>query len=238
MPARSARCAGTAGGLTACTQLARDSALVGATSLAVGNVRGDEHPEIVVGVPEAREDREDGGTVQILTVPGPTQRYLERFELTQDSKGVPGTDEDGDLFGHSVALGALDNDRYADLVIGAPGEDVGSKKDAGRVTVVYGNDTLPYSSDESRIYDRGTKGVPGSAGKDDSFGDEVSLVDHDGDGHLDLTVGAPFDGDGGALTTLPGSGQAFTTKGARTFSLKTLGYPTPERAHFGQVLGR
>ena len=51
-------------------------------------------------------------------------------------------------------------------------------------------------------------------------------------------MSAPYDGDGGALTTLPGSCQAFTTKGARTFSLKTLGYPTPERAHFGQVLGR
>lgn len=75
-------CAGTADGLQGCTQLARDSALLGPTALAVGNVRGDTHPEIVVGVPRARQHRGDGGTVQIVTVPGPTQGDVERYELT------------------------------------------------------------------------------------------------------------------------------------------------------------
>lgn len=230
-------CPGSANGLTGCTQLARDSALLGPTALAVGNVLGDAQPEIVVGVPRARQDREDGGTVQILALPGPAQGGLVRYELTQDTRGVPGSDEDGDQFGRSVALGALDNDRYADLVVGAPGEDVGSKKDAGRVTVLYGSENLTYRSEGGRIYDRGTKGVPGSAGKGDSFGEQVSLVDHDGDGHLDLTVSAPYDGDGGALTTLEGVGEAFSTTGARTFTLATLGYPTPAGAHLGEALG-
>jgi hypothetical protein len=67
----------------------------------------------------------------------------------------------------------------------------------------------------------------------------VTLLDHDRDNRLDLAVGAPGEnGDAGAVTTLRGSGTRFTTAGARTFGLATLGYAYPEEALFGSALGR
>ncbi|WP_342455126.1 FG-GAP repeat protein [Streptomyces aureus] len=45
---------------------------------------------------------------------------------TQNSTGVPGGSETGDAFGTGVRVVDLNKDGYADLVIGAPGEDGGA----------------------------------------------------------------------------------------------------------------
>ena len=122
--------------------------------------------------------------------------------------------------------------------MGSPGEGIGSREGAGRVTVVHGG-AKGYRTSGNKAYDQNTTHIPGTAEAGDGFGADVSLIDHDGDGHLDLTVGAPGENDGtGAVTTLKGSGTSFTTKGAKTFGLGTLGYPTPAEASFGAALGR
>ena len=64
--------------------------------------------------------------------------------VSQDSPGIPGGAERGDKFGSAVAFARLwtwesegDGQVSVDLVaVGAPGEDVGSLKDAGSVTVI------------------------------------------------------------------------------------------------------
>jgi hypothetical protein len=58
----------------------------------------------------------------------------KQYVIRQSSLGVPGDDEPGDDFGSSVAVGDIDRDGYADLVIGAESED----SYRGRVTVVHG----------------------------------------------------------------------------------------------------
>ncbi|MEG7741722.1 FG-GAP repeat protein, partial [Listeria monocytogenes] len=83
-----------------------------------------------MGVPNSVED--DPGHVQVLQLQGTSSLTVaRRLSLAQSSAGVPGGDEPGDGFGASLALGDLDRDGYADLVVGAPGEDEG----AGRVTL-------------------------------------------------------------------------------------------------------
>ena len=57
----------------------------------------------------------------------------------QDSAGIEGAAEAGDLFGASLSAGDFDNDGFDDLAIGAPGEDVGTAADAGAVNVLYGS---------------------------------------------------------------------------------------------------
>jgi hypothetical protein len=65
------------------------------------------------------------------------------------------------------------------------------------------------------------------------------LLDHDRDGHLDLAVGVPGEnGREGAVTTLRGRGRSFTTTGARTFTLETLGVSDRTNAAFGEALAR
>jgi hypothetical protein len=184
-------------------------------------------------VPIAFED--DPGRVQVLQLQAGAPLTVARtLALTQSSGGVPGSDEPGDSFGRSVAIGDLDRDGYADLAIGANGED----EDSGRVTVVHGaaNGWRPSGN---VAYDQDTVGIPGLRETGDGFGGSVTLLDHDRDGRLDLTAGAPGENSSsGAVTTLPGSGSGLTTSGSRTFGLAALGYARRGDARFSASLGR
>ena len=168
---------------------------------------------------------------------GPVTAAREQ-QLTQGSEGVPGNDEAGDDFGGSVAVADIDRDGYADLAVGAPGEAADGQGQSGRLTVIHGASSgLRTSGNYS--YSQNTRGIPGAAEYPDRFGGSVTLLDHDRDGRLDLTVGATGENGGsGAITTLRGSGTGFTTSGSRTFGLATLGYRDRARAIFGDVLGR
>ena len=103
---------------------------------------------------------------------------------TQDSAGVAGGAEAGDLFG--VSVGSLDlqpsdenggniPDPGAPLfVAGAPGEDIEGVVDAGAV----------LSLGEDRWYDEATPGVPGTRGRGDRFGARLGAA-------RDFEIGAP-----------------------------------------------
>ena len=223
-------------GGASCTRLTAERDYAGLKSLAVGNVSGSTRPEIVLGVPDPTTKATKGGSVFTLSLSGTGAGLSAKAtQLTQDTRGVPGSDERDDAFGYAVALGDLDQDGYADLVVGAPGEAIGSRHDAGRVTLVYGG-ADGYRTSGNKTYDQNTKAIPSMAEKNDGFGAALTLADHDRDGHLDLSVGAPGEDGSGAVTTLTGSGTNFTTRGARTFGLKTLGYAHRNNAGFGDVL--
>ncbi|SDU91049.1 Endo-1,4-beta-xylanase, GH35 family [Microlunatus sagamiharensis] len=210
----------------------------GLASLAVGDVSGFGRDEVVVGlVPAPGARSTEGGRVVTLAFSG-TGAGLRAKEtvLTRSTKGVPGSNHAGDDFGAALALGDVDRDGFADLLVGAPGEAVGGRRDAGRVTLVLGG-RKGYRTSGNKAYDQDTRGVPGSAETRDRFGATVSLLDHDADGRLDLTVGAPGENGSGAVTTLDGSGAGLTTRGARTFGLERSGSSTPADAAFGAVLG-
>jgi hypothetical protein len=93
--------------------------------------------------------------------------------LTQNSPGVVGAAESGDLFGVALARGIFFNnfngDGFADLAIGASGEDVGTNAGAGAVNVQYGSATgLPGPG--GQLFTQDSPGVGGSAESGDSFG--------------------------------------------------------------------
>ena len=118
-------------------------------------------------------------------------------------------------------------------MVGAPGEN----RDRGRVTVVYGAAT-GHRTSGGLVYGQDTRHVPGKAEKHDRFGAAVALLDHDGDTHPDLTVGAPGENDGdGAVTLLRGSARSFTTRGARTDSLRGLGRAAAGHGGLGASVG-
>ena len=80
--------------------------------------------------------------------------------------------------------------------------------------------------------------MPGKAEINDDFGGSVTLLDHDGDGRLDLDIGSRRENDSGSVTTLRATRTGFTTKGSRAFGLKTLGIGPRDFADFGDPLGR
>ena len=221
-------CPGTASGPTGCSVVHEDKRLADLRALAVGNVSGSAVPEIVAS---ADGHTQDAGSVVVLQQSGTRPSTVTDQKLvTASSAGVPGDDQE--YFGSSLALGDVDHDGYADLVVGAEGAD----DFRGRVVIVHGAPD-GYQTSGNVVLDQDTKGIPGKGERNDYLGSAVSLADHDADGNLDLAVGAARENyTAGSVTTLQGFAGGFTTKGARAFGMKTLGYAHPDKAFFGSVL--
>lgn len=97
----------------------------------------------------------------------------------------------------------FDNDGYGDLVVGVPGEKVGTRDNAGAVQVIYGAGGGLTTRDQ--VWTEAPSTVLGQTGSGDRFGAAVAAGNFDGDAYSDLAVGVPGDGVAGAVNVLYGS---------------------------------
>ena len=123
----------------------------------------------------------------------------DSFFITQTDAG--GSNEAGDEFGAAVFPGDLDGDGFEDVVVGAPGEGLGS----GAVFVFFGSEAGATIGGSSIT--QSDAGEVSEAG--DQFGAAVTSGDFNFDKIEDLVVGAP----GEALGLGPRSGAVFVFLG-------------------------
>ena len=189
-------------------------------ALAVGNFNADAYTDLAVGAPtETLGSARAVGLVQVFL--GSAEGLRPGASFSQASPGVPGSDESGDYWGGALAAGDVNGDGFDDLAVGADGEDVGTVRDAGGITVLPGSAT-GVTATGSRYHDQAA--LPGGrAESKDSFGGGLALGDVNGDGKDDLVAGAYGEDAGqGAVHVLPGSaagvdpGAAVTVTGGRT----------------------
>lgn len=103
-----------------------------------GDFNGDGYRDLAVAAPSATVDGKKGaGAVTVLYGSAHGVDASRRTTLTQNSPGVPGAAEAGDLFGASLATGDFNSDGFADLAVSAPYEDISTDADAGTVQILW-----------------------------------------------------------------------------------------------------
>lgn len=153
--------------------------------------------------------------------------------LTQPAGGTDPPEED-DHLGTALAAGDFNGDGWCDLAVGASGETIDGKANAGAVHVFSGTDDGLTST--SQVLSENTPGVDGGAGLFDFFGRSLAAGDFDGDGFDDLAIGSDAAFDGGSVFVLFGTSEGLTGTGSqRIFEGpgSALGEPAPMLEVFG-----
>ncbi|MFI8926386.1 FG-GAP and VCBS repeat-containing protein [Streptomyces sp. NPDC053474] len=212
----------------------------GGRSVAAADVNGDGYDDLVIGQPyTAESDAHAGGQVTVVNGGSGGLTSTGARTVHQATAGVPGAAEAGDAMGWSVAAADVDGDGCADVLTGAPGEDITragkARTDAGTSLLLKGSRSgltgagaLAVSQDEPD--------VPGVTESGDRLGSSVSLGDFDGNGHPDLAVGAEGEdkGDGTVLQLDTGADGTVVRTSGVYYARAQVG--TPAGAHLGQVL--
>jgi FG-GAP repeat len=84
----------------------------------------------------------------------------------------------------------FDNDGFADLAIGAPGESVGDIVGAGAVHILYGR-ARGLTTTGDQLFHQNSEGLLETAKAGDDFGAALAAGDFNHDGFADLAIGVP-----------------------------------------------
>ncbi|MEU6378911.1 FG-GAP and VCBS repeat-containing protein [Streptomyces sp. NPDC046909] len=220
--------------------------LHGGLGTASGDINGDGYDDLVVGqrsgVDETTGEAEaPGGLIGVYYggedgpsgAEGPGSVAPEWW--SQNSPDVPGAGELHDSWGNDLSVADVDGDGFADVAVGAPGEDADGEPGAGGVWLLRGTQT-GLTGTGAQYFDQNTPGIPGAAEAGDGWGAQVRLVDTDGDSRSELVAAAPDENTGdGAVWILPASGNGLLADGSRSYGAAALG-GTAGGAHFGSVI--
>ncbi|WP_328872663.1 FG-GAP-like repeat-containing protein [Streptomyces sp. NBC_00287] len=205
---------------------------------AAGDINGDGYDDLVAGDPHepviAGKDGMPGGRVLVWygSADG-IASDAQPVQITQNTSGVPGGSEKDDAFGGALTVADLNRDGLADIVVGAPHEDIGSTQAAGMVTVIPGRASGALGTG-SYAFSQNTSGVPGGAEDEDFFGTTVAVGDVNKDGRPDLIISAAGENTyTGGVWVLPGGTSRPTASGSSVFTARSVGLTQPDSTLLG-----
>jgi hypothetical protein len=164
-------------------------------AVAAGDLDGDGAAELLVGAPGSDAGAADAGAVwRVDGLPTADGSVAERASASWVGAFA------ADAAGSAVAFaGDADGDGAGDVLIGAPGSDLGGREGGAVYLVAAGGG--PMASDAHAIFTgAGSEASPAKHAENvlgDGVGGAMCAADLDGDGVVDLALGAPG-WDGGA----------------------------------------
>ncbi len=197
-----------------------------------GDFDGDGHTDLAIGAPaEVVQGQPGAGAVNILNGAEDGLSSYGDEQFTTAPLGIGSVPMRDAHFGAALAAGYLNDDGFADLVVGAPGDGGGGpapQPRSGAVFVFYGSNSGLRPRAAETVYSQNSIGIADAAEPGDEFGAALAIGDVDGDDYADVAIGAPGEGvDGqpsaGAVHVLHGHPSSLNTAGAQFFTQNTPG---------------
>ena len=186
------------------------------TAVAVGDVNGDGRGDVLAGAALSRTLSYSPGSI-VLLLGGAAGITARRHQVVAESR-INASARIGDAFGSVLRLARLDGDRYADVVVGAPYENVQGKRAAGAVFLLHGS-ARGISLAHTRKLTLASRGIPGGVEEDAQFGTALFTARLNLDDHIDLAIGALGASygavHGGMVVKLRGRSFGISTRDAR-----------------------
>jgi hypothetical protein len=143
-------------------------------ALTFADFNGDGFADLAVGVP-FESPPNTRGAVNVLLGSGAGLTAAGSQVWSQNTPGVEGFGEAGDAFGFSLAGGDFNQDGFADLAIGAPGEGLAGAPGTGAMNALYGAAAgLQVTAPVDQMWHEGVAGVQGEPAAGNAFGFAVS----------------------------------------------------------------
>ncbi|MCC7084686.1 MAG: FG-GAP repeat protein [Pirellulales bacterium] len=161
------------------------------SSLTVGDFNADGFDDLAIGAPGKEVvGLEGAGAVTVLygSINGLVATFSQFW--TADDISVGGGAQEDAGFGSALTTGDFDGDGIADLAIGSPSQDHGSKKEIGAVYVLYGT-ILGLDDTGAQIWSQATTTIKATPRRGSQFGAVLAAGDYDGNDIDDLAIGAP-----------------------------------------------
>jgi hypothetical protein len=147
------------------------------------DINGDSYADVAIGAPgEDLGPDTNAGMLHVLWGRSTGVTTSGDRVIHQDTTGVPGSPEDGDLFAWTNTSGDFNADGYADIAVSTILEDIGTAADAGLVQVFYGSATGLRTSGVTGLE------IPRTGM---ALGVGLAAGDFNGDGRDDLAAGGP-----------------------------------------------
>jgi hypothetical protein len=196
-------------------------------ALAAGNLGRGAADDLAIGSVEEGVGAVGAAGTVTVAYGSPTGLDIARAEVwSQASPGVADAPEEFDTFGFSLAIADLGRSSQADLAIGAPGEGLHGRTEAGAIHVLYGS-PAGVTSLGSQFWHQGKREIENRLRGYDFFGFSLAAGNVGRSSHADLAIGVPREriGErrGGAVAVLYGSPSGLTDEGDQLLSQNSPG---------------